>query len=160
MLNMLFLVADLMTWELRPNGIARTELPLQPNPAHCPLHLRVMTQRLHAQMLQLGPADSIIRALRERSKDIFQIHQDIASLTHSLHSGSPATPKVQFHQRPDKLKVVEQLHPHLPRPAPSQQAGTIQRVALSATVDAKTYNFRIAYERPMARSEGETMRGA
>jgi hypothetical protein len=71
------------------------------------------------------------------------------------HSGSPTTPSVPFASRANKLAVQESLNGDLDLPTSSQRVGDKPRVLLSSTTDPSTYNYRIAYEKPMERSEGE-----
>lgn len=50
--------------------------------------------------------------------------------------------------------MQESLNGDLDLPTSSQRVGDKPRVLLSSTTDPSTYNYRIAYEKPMERSEG------
>lgn len=63
-----------------------------------------------------------------------------------------------FGQRLNKLDIQESLNGDLDLPTSSQRAGDKLRVALSSTTDPRAYNYRIAYEKPMERSEGAHQR--
>ncbi|GAA5891975.1 hypothetical protein JCM5296_004649 [Sporobolomyces johnsonii] len=68
--------------------------------------------------------------------------------------GTPSAPAVPFSRRDGKLTLQESLNDHLPLPTAAQTSGTSVRVALAATESNPTdYDYRIAYERAMERSE-------
>ncbi|SCZ98672.1 BZ3500_MvSof-1268-A1-R1_Chr7-1g09237 [Microbotryum saponariae] len=64
-----------------------------------------------------------------------------------------AAPPVPFSERKDKLSIQESLNGHLGLPSADDRSGDAPRVVLSSTMDPKKYAYRIAYERPMERSE-------
>ncbi|KDE09100.1 hypothetical protein MVLG_00816 [Microbotryum lychnidis-dioicae p1A1 Lamole] len=64
-----------------------------------------------------------------------------------------AAPLVPFSERKDKLLIQESLNGHLGLPSADDRSGDAPRVVLSSTMDPKKYAYRIAYERPMERSE-------
>ncbi|GAA5892906.1 DNA-directed DNA polymerase alpha subunit POL12 [Sporobolomyces salmoneus] len=77
-----------------------------------------------------------------------------ASPASSLASpATPAAPAIPFSQRPDKLTLQESLNDHLPLPTSAETTGSKARVALSSSKNPADYDYRIAYERAMDRSE-------
>lgn len=68
---------------------------------------------------------------------------------------TPSAPVIPFATRANKLTVQETLNGHLALPTSAQLAGSNIRVALASSTNPKDYDYRIAYERPMERSEGE-----
>ncbi|SCV70905.1 BQ2448_3667 [Microbotryum intermedium] len=64
-----------------------------------------------------------------------------------------ATPLLPFLERKDKLSIQESMNGHLGLPSADDRSGDAPRVALSSTMDPRKYAYRIAYERPMERSE-------
>lgn len=73
---------------------------------------------------------------------------------------TPAVPVVPFAQRADSGKVLETLNDHLPGvEAVAGASGSTSRVKLSSTRHLTDYKYRIAYERAMERSEGESQAG-
>ncbi|GAA6004840.1 hypothetical protein JCM11491_002251 [Sporobolomyces phaffii] len=77
-----------------------------------------------------------------------------ASPASSLASpATPAPPAVPFAQRQGKLTLQESLNDHLALPTAAESSGSKPRVALSSTRNPADYDYRIAYERAMERSE-------
>ncbi|GAA5962523.1 hypothetical protein JCM3765_003717 [Sporobolomyces pararoseus] len=66
---------------------------------------------------------------------------------------TPAAPAIPFAQRQGKLTLQESLNDHLPLPTSTESTGSKPRVALSTNQDPTDYDYRIAYERAMERSE-------
>ncbi|GJN89906.1 hypothetical protein Rhopal_002895-T1 [Rhodotorula paludigena] len=66
---------------------------------------------------------------------------------------TPSAPVIPFATRANKLTVQETLNGHLALPTSAQLAGSNIRVALASSTNPKDYDYRIAYERPMERSE-------
>lgn len=70
---------------------------------------------------------------------------------------TPSAPVIPFSTRSNKLTVQESLNAHLTLPTSSQIAGdgtNKPRVKLTASTNPADYDYRIAYERAMERSEG------
>lgn len=100
-----------------------------------------------------APADYTPRAQPSALRSRCSLSCGLTDPVHE-HSGSPAPPVVPFGQRAKKLTVQESLNADLDLSTPSQRAGDRARVMLSSTTDPAKYNYRIAYEKPMERSEG------
>ncbi|GAA5936090.1 hypothetical protein JCM3775_003577 [Rhodotorula graminis] len=66
---------------------------------------------------------------------------------------TPSAPVIPFSTRSNKLTVQESLNAHLALPTSAQLAGNQVRVTLAAQNDPKDYDYRIAFERAMERSE-------
>ncbi|GAA5950810.1 hypothetical protein JCM21900_002025 [Sporobolomyces salmonicolor] len=67
--------------------------------------------------------------------------------------GTPSAPAVPFSRRDGKLTLQESLNDHLPLPTAAQTSGTSLRILLGTDRSQTDYNYRIAYERAMERSE-------
>ncbi|GAA5880712.1 hypothetical protein JCM16303_004322 [Sporobolomyces ruberrimus] len=77
-----------------------------------------------------------------------------ASPASSLASpATPAAPAAPFSQRQGKLTLQESLNDHLALPTAAETSGSKPRIALSSTKNPADYDYRIAYERAMERSE-------
>ncbi|TNY19944.1 DNA polymerase alpha/epsilon subunit B-domain-containing protein [Rhodotorula diobovata] len=66
---------------------------------------------------------------------------------------TPSAPVIPFSTRSNKLTVQETLNAHLALPTSAQLAGSNVRVALRAQNDPRDYDYRIAFEKAMERSE-------
>ncbi|BGP47016.1 DNA-directed DNA polymerase alpha subunit pol12 [Rhodotorula kratochvilovae] len=66
---------------------------------------------------------------------------------------TPSAPVIPFSTRANKLTVQESLNAHLPLPTSAQLAGSTPRVDFEVDRHPKDYDYRIAFERAMERSE-------
>ncbi|GAA6050009.1 hypothetical protein JCM3770_001911 [Rhodotorula araucariae] len=66
---------------------------------------------------------------------------------------TPSAPVIPFSTRANKLTVQESLNAHLALPTSAQLAGSTPRVDFEVERHPKDYDYRIAFERAMERSE-------
>ncbi|GAA5833404.1 hypothetical protein JCM5353_008438 [Sporobolomyces roseus] len=133
--NLFNLGADSTPKRSRPNGSASS--------SNRPSHLS--SSPLHAQHTPNGRPTAGPSRLNGASPT--------SSLASPTTPATPAAPAVPFSKREGKLTLQESLNDHLPLPTSAELSGTKPRIALSSTKNPADYDYRIAYERAMERSE-------